>query len=83
MLRQENGITLVALIITVIILIILAAVSVKALTDGGFIPLTMKASQDYASAQNNEARLFDYYTNVLLKVEGNIVNAGKPAVPGA
>lgn len=72
MLRQEKGITLVALIITVIILIILAAVSIAALTSGGFIPLTVNASQDYARAQNNEGKLFDYYFNSMLMLEDNL-----------
>ncbi len=72
MLRQEKGITLVALIITVIILIILAAVSIAALTSGGFIPLTVNASQDYSAAQNNEARFFDYWDNSLQMIEYNI-----------
>ena len=54
--KNERGITLVALIITIIILIILAAVTINALTHDGLADMAIKGAQDYDKAQQNENR---------------------------
>ena len=52
--KNENAITLVALIITIIILIILAAVTIKSLTHDGLADLAIKSTEKYDSAQTYE-----------------------------
>lgn len=54
MLRRENGITLVALIITIIILVILAAVSIAAVYNMGIVNYAINGTQDYATAAKQE-----------------------------
>ncbi len=72
--KKENGITLVALIITVIVLIILAAISINALVSGGFINLAVKSTQDYANAQEYEGGVMQNYTNLLEQVVSNLTS---------
>ena len=46
--KRNNGITLIALIITVVIMLILAGVSISVLTDGGgLFDKTEKAAKEY------------------------------------
>ena len=54
MLRRENGITLVALIITIIILVILAAVSIATVYNMGIVNYAINGTQDYAAASKKE-----------------------------
>lgn len=49
--KQEKGITLVALIITVILLLILSVVSIRAVQDDGVIFHAKKSAKTYGSAQ--------------------------------
>lgn len=51
---KERGVTLVALIITVIILIILAAVSIKQVTDSGMADTAVEGTVDYIYEQVKE-----------------------------
>ena len=57
MLRGENGITLVALIITIIILVILAAVSITAAYNSGIIDYSVNGTQNYVEAAKSENSL--------------------------
>lgn len=59
MLREEKGITLVALIITIIVLIILAAVTIMTLTNDNFIGTAINGTQSYANAQRYESSQID------------------------
>lgn len=52
--KNDRGITLVALIITIIILIILAAVAINSLTHDGLADLAVRSTQEYDKAQTNE-----------------------------
>ncbi len=55
---QERGITLIALVVTIIILLILSGVTLSiALSDGGLFSKTKKAADDYKQAQTNEEGL--------------------------
>ena len=57
MLKGQNGVTLVALVVTVIVLIILAGVSIAmVIGDNGIIPQAQKARDDTAteSARENQ-----------------------------
>lgn len=53
-LKSNNGITLIALIITIIVLLILAMVSIKLIWDGGIIAHAKNAVNKYEEAQRNE-----------------------------
>lgn len=72
MLREEKGITLVALIITIIILIILAAVTIIAVKDSNMANVAINGTQNYAQAQVDESQKIDdaYYT--LMNAVSNI-----------
>ena len=58
-LRKEEGITLIALIITIIILVILAAVSIRAVYNMGIVGHAINGTQDYARAAKEENRMLD------------------------
>lgn len=69
MLREEKGITLVALIITIIVLIILAAVTVMSFTDSGLINTAVNGTINYANAQHAEQVVMnELYENLSDKV---------------
>ena len=57
--RQEKGITLVALIITIIVLVILAAVTINAAFNSGIIETAVNGAVNYAKAQEQEKVTFD------------------------
>jgi len=55
--KKERGVTLVALVITIIVLLILAAVSITTLFgQEGIITKAQKAGEDTKAAANNEAQ---------------------------
>ena len=55
---QERGITLIALVVTIIILLILAGVTLNiALSDNGLFSKTKKAAEEYKQAQSEEEDL--------------------------
>ena len=57
---QEKGITLIALVVTIVILLILAGVTLNiALSDNGLFNKTKKAADDYKEAQDREAEEID------------------------
>ena len=51
----NRGITLVALIITIIILLILAGVSLSFVFNGGILDKSQEAVNEYQNAANNES----------------------------
>ena len=57
--QKEQGITLVALIITIIVLVILAAVTINAAFNIGIIDTAVNGAVNYADAQNKEKITFD------------------------
>ena len=57
--KQEKGITLVALIITIIVLVILAAVTINAAFNSGIIDTAVDGAVNYADAQNKEQIAFN------------------------
>ncbi|MCI8393753.1 MAG: hypothetical protein HFJ23_08525 [Clostridia bacterium] len=57
--REESGITLVALIITIIVLVILAAVTINAAFNSGIIDTAVNGAVNYADAQKKEQITFD------------------------
>ena len=78
--KEEKGITLVALVITVIVLIILAGVTIDSLLgEHGIITKAKEASRNMVDASRREEELMDNLLNELLKVENgeDITNPDK------
>lgn len=65
MLRTEKGITLVALIITVIVLVILAAVSISAVYQSNIAGITVNGAINYSKASSNEINELESTVNYL------------------
>lgn len=65
MLKGQNGVTLVALVVTIIVLIILAGVSIAmVIGDNGIIPNAQKAATDtrtQSETENKEMKNLIYY----------------------
>ena len=60
MFKKENGITLVALVVTIVVLLILAGVSISlVLGQNGLINRSTQAANDTRNAANDEAYLFN------------------------
>ena len=71
--RKEKGITLVALVVTIIVLLILAGVTLNIVLDNdGIINKTKEGAEEYENAQKAEQEL-------LGEIEGYIEYAGKTA----
>lgn len=76
-LRKERGITLVALIITIIILIILAAITIKQLVEFKFIEYATKGTENYVEQQikeGEEIKGIEKYVNTSKENENNDEN---------
>ena len=73
MLREERGITLVALMVTIIVLIILAAVTIMSLTEYNVINTAMNGTLNYANSQsweiNELAKTDDELNQKVQKIE--------------
>ena len=69
--RQERGITLIALVVTIVVLLILAGVSISlVLSNNGVISKSKDARDQYAGAQTNEEKHFNEVTDwINTKVE--------------
>ena len=57
--KKEKGITLVALIITIIVLLILAGVSISFVFNGGILDKTQSAVNEYENAADEEKNVLD------------------------
>ncbi len=72
--KNQKGITLVALIITIIVLIILAAVTIISVNNMQLVPLAINGTQNYSIAQENEGKLVNDITDLVLSAVDNIEN---------
>ena len=64
--KNSKGITLIALVITIIVLLILAGVSIAMLTgENGILSQAAKAKEETEKAQANEAAILDEYNKYL------------------
>ena len=62
--REEKGITLVALVVTIIVLIILAGVTLNIVLDNdGIINKAKQAAEDYENAQREEQEILGQVEN--------------------
>ena len=76
----NRGITLVALIITIIILLILAGVSLSFVFNGGILDKSQEAVNEYQNAANNESDVLEYINETLDK-KLNEIGGGPEETP--
>ena len=65
--RKNNGITLVALVVTIIILLILAGITISSLTNTGLFGRAKEARDKTAAAAENQAKILNEYEDELNK----------------
>ena len=69
----QKGITLVALVITIIILLILATISIQSLTNTGLFQKANEAKEKTKNATENQAKILNEYEDELNKyISGNV-----------
>lgn len=67
--KEQKGITLVALVITIIILLILAGISIATLTgENGLFKRAKDAKNNTVDAQNTENKALNSYTDAMNNV---------------
>lgn len=64
--KQEKGITLIALIITVIVLLILAGTAISSIINDGVLSYTKNALVKYEEAEKNEQEMLNQLENSLI-----------------
>ena len=74
--KQNRGITLVALVITIIVLIILAGVSINAVMNGGLIQNAKDAKSDYEKSKVKEDRYLGKLEQEIENAKGRWKEAG-------
>lgn len=75
MFKGQKGITLVALVITIIVLLILAGVTISlTLGDEGIFTTAQQAGKNYTNAQDKEIYQLDQFENTMDKVIDNTTN---------
>lgn len=73
--KQEKGITLVALIITIVILLILAGVAISSIQNNGILYYAQNSATSYNEAQKNEVGIiggYEEYLNNMGKVDEEV-----------
>ncbi len=80
MLRQEKGITLMALIITIIVLVILAAISISAAYQSGIMGYAVNGAYDYSNAAQLENEIMQntesYMSSVISEIKSLMASKG-------
>ena len=74
-LKRQSGITLIALIITIIILVILAAVSIRAVTNMKIVDYAVNGAENYAKAGKAENKTLDDTVSFIDEAVAKIENA--------
>ena len=75
--KQERGITLIALVVTIVVLLILAGVSISlVLNNNGVISKAKDAKNQYAGAQTNEEKHFNEVTDWIDTKVGDTAGGG-------
>ena len=70
MLKKERGITLVALVVTIIILLILAGVSIAMVSGDGLFSRSRNAVNAYKNSADNEALQLNVYEQYMVNEIG-------------
>ncbi len=73
--KRQNGITLVALVITIIILLILATISIQSLTNTGLFKKAQEVKEKTKNATENQAKTLNEYEDELNKYISGTVKA--------
>ncbi len=73
--KQQKGITLIALIITIVVLLILAAVAISSIQNDGILHYAQNAADSWNKAQENEQAMLGDYLN-------HIANMGSSSTSG-
>ena len=79
-LRNKKGITLVALIITIIVLLILAGIAISQLTNSGLFEKTKLAKEKYKNAQILEETEMERADDEISKIEGERGNKSEQEI---
>ena len=77
--NKDRGITLVALVITIIILLILATISIQSLTNTGLFAKAQEAKEKTQNAEENQAKTLNEYEDELNKYVSETTT--KPPAP--
>ena len=81
--KTENGITLIALVITIIVLLILAGVSIAMLTgQNGILTQAQNAKKETDDAQSKEEATLGQYESYINRATGNNAEVGKIVTGG-
>ena len=83
--KQEKGITLIALVVTIVVLLILAGVSISlVLNNNGVISKSKDAKNQYAEAQTNDEKQLNEVSDWIKEKVGdtNLPATTKPYMPG-
>ena len=81
--KENKGITLIALVITIIVLLILAGVSIAMLTgENGILNQAAKAKEETEKAQANESLILDEYNKFLNNAIGGTGSTTPPETGG-
>lgn len=75
MLKSQKGITLVALVVTIVVLIILATISISVAINGGLIDRSQEAKNYYES---QETQFNEFEANSAAFIQQYLINAGAP-----
>ena len=71
--KNNNGITLVALVVTIIILLILATISIQSLTNTGLFKKAQEAKEKTQNAEENQAKTLNEFEDELNKyISGDV-----------
>ena len=82
--KKEVGITLIALVITVIVLLILAGVTIAGLSgDNGILTRAKKAKEKTEQAQDNESKTLSNMENILESYKFENINTADTNPAGA
>ena len=82
--KQEKGITLIALVVTIVVLLILAGVSISlVLNNNGVISKAKDAKNQYAEAQTNEEKHFNEVTDWIDTKVGETTGGGGGSAGGS
>ena len=79
--KKNNGITLVALVITIVILLILAGISISTLTNTGIFQKAKDAKKTSENAQKEEDKLISEYEKEIVKQDAEGIWDGKVNKP--
>ena len=80
-LKKQNGITLIALVITVVIMLILAGVAIAAVVDGdGLFSKTREATEVYENAAGNEN---DTIKSLMNEIDSYLGNSNSQKTDGS